>query len=411
MARFLSQWSYKTAVILCLFVWIYFFYETIFKKRLAISGSRDERLFLLLLVFSGTLVRLMVSIEGYGNYDSVSWEQVGDILARGENVFNHTTRYNTSPVWFWILGALKKISAIFTCISYRSWVRVFLSVVDLVTLGVLWRKAGHFAMPRSALAVLFYLNPVSILSSSYHAQFENLAILFLLVGIAVFLSGSADSRRHKWISWAWVTLGLVTKHNICYEIPIFLRFIYSKFQKWVLWFALSCLTFFAFFLPYWQESHEAIIKNVWLYGSYPMKYGVSTFGGWQHAKYIFLAALFLYAFVQRSRDLVIRCLQGVLFFLTFTPGFGHQYLALPVALGALRPSRAYFLFTTIASLAIMGSDRNIYIKTLSWIPLNTVWLAVLVWFISIHTQAAQSAGSLGGSVHSSKKDSRPDKIN
>lgn len=390
-AAHLTQASYKMAVVLCLLVASYFFYRYFFKQTWKEYTAREIRIFFWLVILSGTLVRLLVSIKGYGNYDSVSWEEVGEILSRGENVYNHTTRYNTSPFWFWILSGLNSLASLFDVVSYRSWIRIFLSGVDLATAILLWKGSGSLGVSKVVALLFFYLNPVSILLSSYHAQFENIAIFFLLVGICLYSKTSLSLKWRQVLTWSFVTLGLIAKHNICYEVPIVLRFIFGKLKNWALLFVLSSLAFFASFWPYWHESGQAILKNVLLYGSYPMSYGISTFVQVAWLKYIFLIALFGYAFVQKSQDLTTRCLQGTLFFLAFTPGFGHQYLALPVALGALRPSKPFFLFTFVSSLAIMGSDRNIYIKVLSWVPLNAVWVCVLVWFVLSHKKNQSSS--------------------
>ncbi len=405
-AAHLTQTSYKAAVVLCLLTSSYFFYQHFFKHTWQGYNTRETRIFFWLVILSGSLVRVLVSIKGYGNYDSVSWEQVGQILARGDNVYDHTTRYNTSPLWFWILSALNKVASIGNVISYRSWIRIFLSGVDLATAILIWKNARYLGVPKVVALSFFYLNPVSILLSSYHAQFENIAIFFLLTGVCLYSKPSPSLKWRQALIWTFVTLGLIAKHNICYEVPIVLRAVFGKLKNWALLFMLSSLAFFASFWPYWHESGQAIVKNVLLYGSYPMAYGISTFvqAGW--LKYIFLAALLGYAFIQRSQDLITRCLQGTLFFLTFTPGFGHQYLVLPVALGALRPSKTFLVFTFVASLAIMGSDRNIYIQALSWVPLNAVWACVLLWFVSVHAQTSETSGPLGRVVHEGKKESR-----
>ncbi len=405
-ASHITQTSYKASVVICLLTLVYLFYEYAYHQTWERYTARDQRIFFWLVILSGTAIRVLVSVKGYGNYDSVSWEQVGQILARGENVYNHTTRYNTSPLWFWILSGLNKVALIGNVIPYRSWVRIFLSGVDLATAILIWKSARCLGVPKAVALSFFYLNPVSILLSSYHAQFENIAIFFLLTGVYLYSRPSPSAKWRQALMWSFVTLGLIAKHNICYEVPIVLRFVFGKLRNWAILFILSCLVFFASFWPYWHESGQAIVKNVLLYGSYPMSYGISTLVQAAWLKYIFLFALLGYAFIQRSQDLVTRCLQGTLFFLTFTPGFGHQYLVLPVALGALRPSKLFFVFTIVTSLAIMGSDRNIYIKALSWVPLNAVWICVLVWFVSVHAQASETSGSLGRVVHEGEKESR-----
>ena len=85
------------------------------------------------------------------------------------------------------------------------------------------------------------------------------------------------------------------------------------------------LVFAALFLPYWEAGKDGIVKNVLLYSSYPVDYGLSTFFRADWLKWLFVAGLFIYPLAVRTADLTQRLLLSALFFLVFTTGFGNQY--------------------------------------------------------------------------------------
>ena len=114
-----------------------------------------------------------------------SYEIVVGILNEGGNVYAKTTRYNYSPVWFMVLLALKQIQLAFD-VPFHFVVRTFLCCVDLLTFGVLLFIANIRKLPPVRTAIFFYLSPVSFLMTGYHGQFENFAMLMVLIGILMY---------------------------------------------------------------------------------------------------------------------------------------------------------------------------------------------------------------------------------
>ena len=383
-ALWTTQAVYKADALLVCAAAFYLFYYLILKKRSLVSSACEGSFFLSLVIVCGTLVRLMIAREGYGNYDNRSWEIAGEIALRGGNIYQESQRYTSSPIWFWLIGLLKKAQTFFPALGLGFFVRAFLTGIDLLTLGVLLALADRQRISRAATAVFFYLNPVSFLLTGYHGQFENLALFFLLVGLwGYFYFEKRTVLKTAWL-WVFSSAGLITKHIIFYETLAALRFSVKKTWVQAVLFLLSCAAFFAVFLPYWKEGGEAIIRNVFLYSSYPMDYGISTFFRTTWLKYLFIAGLFVYPLLLTSKDLVKRLLLCALFFLVFTTGFGNQYLVLPIALGALRPSKGFLIYTFAATLYLLGDQTNIYVRAFSWVPLNLVWVAAVHWWATEH---------------------------
>lgn len=340
-------------------------------------ASHQYPYFLMYIIALGTLLRLWFAMTTPGNFDQRSYEIVADIVAQGGNIYAETNRYNYSPVWFILLHLLNHLTVLPLYIE----VRVFLTLVDLAILGVLSGITRQQRLDRLPIAVCFYLNPVLILITGYHGQFENLALLALLGGIFAYirLEKTAASRRIGWL-WLGATTGLIIKHIVFYEVIIVMQYAVRRWWLKLTLLSLSALLFLATFLPFWEQGQSGIIHNVFLYRSLISRYGFAIFNS-PIATILFIAALVVYSFLLRSSDLLTRCLQGSLFFLTFTTGISIQYFMLPLIFGAVRRSPGFFLYTCAATLALLGHYENVAVPGFQIFGEWIVWVAALVWFI------------------------------
>lgn len=344
--------------------------------------SKSKLFFILLLIImNGTIIRLMLASACYGNADMHSYHIVADIVEKGGNVYAETSRYNYSPVWFTILGSLKKLQLQIPQLQFYFIVKFCLCCVDLVTLLFLLLIARIEKMSLVKTAIFFYLNPVSFLLTGYHGQFENLAILMVVIGVFAYLKLRNRPILGKVFLWILATFGMIVKHNIFFELIICLHSSIKRYRVKLLLFAVSVLLFFALFIPYWTTGSEGIIQNVFLYSSRVGSYGISSLFYLPALKYMFVLGLFLFPLFLKSDDIIKQCLLGMLFFMAFTTGMGVQYLILPIAFAALRPSRGFMLYTLTASLFILGYKNNVCLPVLKSLKWNFIWAAALYWFI------------------------------
>ncbi len=343
---------------------------------------------IVLIILLGMTIRIFLAFNPRFNHDITSYDIVSDIVTGGGNVYAETDRYNYSPIWFLILGLLKQIQGI----PFHGLVRSVVSLVDLATVAVLVSLARVRKLSPLKTISLFFLNPVSFMVSGYHGQFDNLSVLVLLVGILISLKVPERSSRRFW-GWFFATAALIIKHIIFYETTILV--LATIRRRWVqfLALALSVALFLASFLPYLNspEALDGIIHNVFLYSAdQRFPYGLRLFLNVNYTP-LFIGALFLFPFALRNPNLLKRCLFGVLFFLTFTPGYGIQYYVLPIALGALAPSDGFWLYTISGTLFMLGSYLNV--NLLNHLPPTVVWATAVYWFILMNPRI-QSEGSL-----------------
>jgi hypothetical protein len=118
-------------------------------------------------------------------------------------------------------------------------------------------------------------------------------------------------------------------------------------------------------------------------GGYVGRYGILTLVKLRYLKWAFIVGMFVFPLLLKSKDIIRQCLMGMLFFMTFTTGISIQYFILPIALGALRPSKGFLLYSLAATLFTIGSGNNVAVPLLEEIVTwNIVWVASIFWFIT-----------------------------
>ena len=337
---------------------------------------------LAMVIFAGTVIRLILAAVVYGNFDMQSYEMVADIVNKDGNVYAATERYNYSPVWFMVLAVLKKIQLAMPGVPFHFVVRSFLCGVDLLTLVVLLLIVGVSKLPPVRTAIFFYLSPVSFLLTGYHGQFENVAMLMVLIGIFLYLWLATRPVLKITLLWLFATAGMIVKHNTFYEVIICLNSSIKRYRVKVPLFIISVVIFLSLFVPYWKEGRVGIIANVFKYGSEVGTYGVTSLFMLPYLKYVFILGMCIFPLFLKSRDIIAQCLLGTLFFLTFTTKGLVEYFVLPVALGAIRPSKFSLLYTLAASCFILGNNNNVFIPVFNLFQWNVVWVGAICWFVA-----------------------------
>jgi hypothetical protein len=352
-----------------------------------------------LLVFGLVLVlRLAIAARFRGNFDTQSFLMVVQGVLNGQNIYEVTDRYNYSPVWAFVSAGLWKASAsnVGTFVLLLGLVQV---AADAASTGLLAR-IGRLRLrldPNEARrrALLFFANPISVLISCVHGQFDGLSILFLLGALVVAAPVGMS---------ALLSLSLLVKH-----VTLFHPLLFSRRRRGgalsdglVL---LPYLVFAASFLPY-AGAFGSIVDRVVLYGS---RYGAGLQkpGGLQAlvhgvpgGRTVFSLVLLLgVAWILRETrrwELSRACLALFLALLVFSPSWAVQYLVWPAALGALYPSAAYGIYTLAGALYHSSAPESL---AMPWpvraTPLGT-WVAALFWLATEVVRARREPDAASG---------------
>ena len=340
---------------------------------------RGERVVLAAGFAAALLLRLLVFRAFDENYDTQSYQEVVHALASGTNPYSGTDRYNYSPVWAGILGALD-LAAKAAGVSLSTAVGVLLLATDVATALLLWRIGGRGA-GGGRVALLFFANPVSIWLSSYHRSFDSIAILLLLVALQRLL---AEPERTAGATAA-LSASLLVKHVAAFH-PLLLLGRKRGSRIGLFGMMVPYVVFVVSFLPFWR-SWRAIRDSVLLYGGLGGLYGTDALlllpgvPFWVPRLLFVLAALTAVLLLRRARIEPVRAsLLLFLVVLIFLPGIGRQYFVWPIALGALCGGPGYLVYSVVATAALVSVSGMA--PGLPHLPgWYGVWWASLLWLL------------------------------
>ena len=341
-------------------------------------------------ILAGFGLRLWLAWGPYGNYDQTSWGLVGEIAARGGNVYAETARYNYGPLWFLLLSLFHR-AAEATGWPLHFVVRGFLTLADAgnaVLLGLLAREVGIRSARAGAL--VYALSPVAILVVGYHGQFDNLAALPLLGAALLVLRGGTAPRLAP--VWALATLALCLKHLCLFSVWMLLVYAAGGVRRAAVLMAGSLAVFVAQFLPWLEEGAGGIVQNVFRYSGIPRPYGLTTVLPRGVAAVLFVAVLAALPALARGplRLGLTRAMElSAIALMTFIPGTGEAYFVVPAIWGAVHASAGYWLFSAVAYLFLLTGPNNLQAIPIPP-PWNAVWLSLVVWGVLLVREARRS---------------------
>jgi hypothetical protein len=312
----------------------------------------------------GVGLRFAVAMRGY-NYDIESYRIVADIMARGGNVYAETTRYNYGPIWAWLLHLLDQIpfAGNDPLWSLRWKVTAFLTAVDVGTAILLLRWYG------TGSAAFLLLNPISIIITGYHGQFDSLAII---AGLAAVRLGSSEDSRHLLPGLAMLGLSLAIKH-ILFLFPLWLAMRQDGARRRLICLAIPVTIFLVGFVPYVADGASGILANVFMYRSFPNApfwTGVApqVLAARVPAFLLFLGTMTVLGFLWRRKPVQETLLLYLVAVVVFSSAMVNQYLAIAVLTIAIRPNLLYLGYTLAAGAYLTASANGLHSSGLErWI--------------------------------------------
>lgn len=274
---------------------------------------RLDTIALILVTLVGFALR-MYFVSTYHEFgDLVRFGQTAAIMARGGNIYVEQYYYNYSPLYGLFLGALYHVPLF----RFDFVLRLFLSCITLANAVLASRIAGT---PR--VFVLYWLNPVFMLYEAYAGQFEQVALLPILLALY------APASRAFWLG----ALALLIKHI---TLPLVWALYVIKTDKPLrsaLWMIAALALFAVSFAPYLPDGLNGIVSRVLLYRTPGQSYGFGSSA-------LFYAAIVILPFVARALklDIVDTLTFVVLGQLLFMPFASSNYFVLALGIGLLRP--------------------------------------------------------------------------
>ena len=345
--------------------------------------------------------RLWLLSGFHGNYDTESYALVAGIARAGGDPYAETTRYNYSPLWAFVCVAAEAAAGALGTRPILVYGALLL-LADAATALLVFvlarrRNPRGSAESRAALAaLLFFANPVSILVSSRHLQFDGLAILFLLGAIAF------SERARELPAAVALSVSLLVKHVAGLHPLLFRR---RPGAKGFLPVILPYAVFAASLLPYavsWRE----IFRNVVSYRGVTGHYGIEAMvllpgvPDWAPVPIFFAAVAVAIALLSRV-ELARASLRLFLVILIFAPGFGRQYCVWPIALGALFAGPGFLLYSLVAGAFLVGvifPEARAAVALPGWYGPFWAAIAWLAWELREARRAPHEAGAAGVEV-------------
>lgn len=147
-------------------------------------------------VFLALVLRVAVMLVTSGAaYDFASYHIQAQSVFEQRNVYLFTDRYPYPPVWIWLVS-LAQWAATMTGLPFAWFVKTPGIVGDCVIVALLWRRVGERA------ALFYACNPVSLLITAGHGQFDGLVMSLVVAAWAI---GRGERRRSY--NWAALALG------------------------------------------------------------------------------------------------------------------------------------------------------------------------------------------------------------
>jgi hypothetical protein len=328
-----------------------------------------------LLAVSSTIAKLLLSGLGH-NFDLESWALFSELIRDGKNVYAETYRNPYGPIWAYICaGAGYAQSRFFdseTLVGFHRLLAFFLSLVDVAIAGLLARRYSL------GVGALFLLNPVSLLITGFHTQFENLAILLALAACLSLEGKEAPGLARYGLAMSLLGVSLVVKHILIF-LPLWFLFRPGASRRER---ALSLLPFAVFgasFLPFVRDERglEGVIEHVLMYdsfhldGFFPHLVGafvplrtielafawVPVFSGF---KLVWFAVMMWTGFAVRRRSHPEQLMVYLVAVVAFSSAIADQYLTIPMAACAVNWRRwPVWWYAGVSAIYLASSQSNI----------------------------------------------------
>ncbi len=320
----------------------------------AAAPQRVARWALLGVLLAGVALRLLAATRGE-NYDLQSYRIVAEVVSSGGNVYAETSRYNYGPAWFSLLFIFNRIAALFPApeTAFRTIITIFLTAIDVGVFWVLRRKAGALA------GGLFFLNPISIIITGYHSQFDNFALLAGMLAVLVYGDDhAAPVKGRKLAGLVLLGLSLVVKH-ILFAFPLWLAIKQKGLLRQAEILLIPYAIFLFSFVPFFGGGGgEGIVRNVLLYGSWNNAFFHRLFvpgviGQYATPAIVWLLLLILFAVAARSRGSFDSLLLYSAVLVAASPAITNQYLAIVVPFLSVNLNAFFVLYSLVGAAHLL----------------------------------------------------------
>ena len=359
-------------IVFLLLLFVFLFVD---KKKFSLSVKHS--------VIVGLLIRLVITFIFYKS----SSNDLTSFLDAGKVILDRQLVYPTLYLPFFpYLGALALLLKSF--LSPLIFLKLIFTFFDLGNIFLVYLLSKK----NLKSTFLYAINPVTIICSNIHGQFDVIPLFFLLLAIYLF-------NKHKEIfSMTAISFAIFTKT----WPALFITPIFKKLRNKLLFTFIFLIPVISVLFHSWFFK-VPILKIISPIKNYRGVYGYWGIGNilillWpkidgsilQLLRRIFFIALFIYSFYPNNKNVIKNILKIMLFFFVFTLTFGSQWLAWLVPFIILvRPKNWIIFFITATIYLISAFTKNVYLlpanitaifNVLETVFGFSVWLSIIFLF-------------------------------
>jgi len=341
------------------------------------------------LLFVGFALRLIL-VFSPTNFDFDSYKITANLIVGGIPPWQ-SQRYNYGISWSLVLGCFYLVSSGNDFI-FRFAIIAFLSFADFAIYLILRRWFGYKP------ALIFFLNPISIIITGHYNQFDNLAIAVALIAID-FLVKFKELTRIKYLILCicFLTLSLTVKHTL---VLFLLWFMFSNFSFRIksalilVPYALFLLHFVPFMIrsqfdrdsilsavfKYWSANNAPFWKFWFWDKEYAESLGDHT--AWHHGRIwmiLMFISVFTIGYILSYKPLQYQIPAFSIAILIFSSAITSQFLAIATLGAAVYFNTGFLLFFILGALYLCLDPAGLSISWLQPLLEHRGWNA---WNIS-----------------------------
>jgi hypothetical protein len=348
------------------------------------------------------------------NYDVESFQRVGQTLIQGQEVYSSPLvagRHPYLPMQLYIIGGAMKASLV-THTPFLWWLKMPNVLADLAITALLYKaslRAGRSNSVAAGVALLYGLNPVALLISAYHGQFDAFTLLLLLLSWHSF----QFSPRHYATSALWLGLATLNKTWPLLFLPV----VWLRLPNWRARCIFPLLTLAVpaagviLYAVLWQAGLAKVLQRPLTHIGVPGYWGLSAVlnimqtsighgaavlaGLLPLSRYVLLAGVLATAWLTRRQSIMNAWTTVLLVVYALTLGFGLQYLVWIIPFAAWLDDRRGLNWFTLGALIYLGVNYygvhldDFLIRTVGAASTQTilqivaipVWLTSLAWLM------------------------------
>lgn len=336
---------------------------------------------------------LLFAFNGITNFDLYSYEKIGQLTLQHIPIYplEALKHHPYFPFFLYIESlavylASYGISAIFT-------IKTILILFDIGILCLVYLLSKK----STVVALLYALNPISILTVAVHGQFDAIPLFFLLFGVYMFLE------RREVGAVLLLSLAVMVKTWPLFFIWPMVR---RMKQRWQLLLLLTfpLLAVFVYSRRFYENIFD-IFSTVFSYHGYSTHWGIGMFismlglGGNGYIliiiKMLFVVTFIYFCLTLKKGKIIHEMALLFLFFYSFSYGMGLQYFSWIIPFLLLDKPKLWRCFIVLVTfhfllqyprwiLCIQCNDPALWVLRMHMIYAMLLWIFIVyMWFVNL----------------------------